>query len=127
MKIIALSDMHGILPEIPECELVCICGDISPSRDHTIERQKKWFEEEFMKWIEFLNCGDVILVPGNHDIWLETISKEDISKYEESSHYKLSILINNVVELEYDEGNLRIFGTPYCTQFYDWAFMRTIP
>ena len=30
MKICAISDIHGYLPKMEECDVVCICGDILP-------------------------------------------------------------------------------------------------
>ena len=99
MKIIALSDMHGILPDIPKCDLVCICGDISPATNHQTHVQKCWFEDVFLKWIESIECEDILLVPGNHDIWLETLSEDEREKYEEMTGNKLAFLYNEVIDI----------------------------
>ena len=71
MKVTALSDCHGLLLPIEEfepCELVCICGDISPlniQANH--KKMRKWLREEFKPWCESLPCDKVIFIAGNHD------------------------------------------------------------
>lgn len=128
MKIIALSDLHGNLPELPSCDIVCICGDISPlmiQKDYI--QMNTWIFGEFMDWINKLDCDKVFLTPGNHDFWFEKFCTKnfiDLFKYG-----KLEILIDEVRDYfvyEKDTFNtcqIRIYGTPWCKQFGNWAYM----
>ena len=71
MKVVAFSDPHGYLPKLkdfPECDVVCIAGDICPldvQRD--LVESISWFLLEFKPWAESLPCKKVIFVGGNHD------------------------------------------------------------
>lgn len=73
MKIVAMSDLHGTLLPVNDyfepCELVCICGDISPLHIQLNHRKmQKWLKEEFKPWCEALPCDKVIFIAGNHKI-----------------------------------------------------------
>ena len=120
MKITAVSDLHGNLIDIEECTVLLICGDISPldiQKDYI--QMTKWFFNDFYNWICNLPCEHVILTPGNHDFWFEKFIKD-------SNMYlwdKLSILINGTAEIFYGIKHIKIFGTPYCKNFGNWAFM----
>ncbi len=67
MKIIAISDLHGYLPKISECDVVCICGDIIPLQyqNDTI-KSISWFLLDFVPWANSINCDKVIFIAGNH-------------------------------------------------------------
>lgn len=112
MKITAISDLHGYLPEVETCDLLCICGDISPleiQRDHI--KMTKWIFDEFQKWIANLPCSHVILVPGNHDFWFSLFIKQSITYLFD----KLTILIDGETNI-YDDSLdkwLKIYGVPY--------------
>ena len=68
MKILAISDLHGYLPNLPEVDVVCIVGDIVPSKcDGDIEAQWHWYNEEYLPWVDNLKSRFVITVAGNHD------------------------------------------------------------
>lgn len=70
MKIIATSDLHGILPEIPECDLLLIAGDISPDHDHNRQYQRTWFNERFKPWLKSVPAKHIVGIGGNHDFVL---------------------------------------------------------
>lgn len=120
MKITAVSDLHGNLIDIEECTVLLICGDISPlniQKDYI--QMTKWFFNEFYNWINNLPCDYVILTPGNHDFWFEKFIKDGTMYLWD----KLSIIINDTVEIFYGIKYIKIFGTPYCKDFGNWPFM----
>jgi predicted phosphodiesterase len=71
MRIAALSDMHGQLPEINEIrpvDAVLIAGDIFPLRtDKNAGESLKWINTTFFDWIKELPAKKVIVTPGKHD------------------------------------------------------------
>ena len=74
IKCIAISDTHGSLPQLPECDVVCCAGDISPLDYQGDQTQMvSWFCLEFLPWVEKLPCKKFILVGGNHDFFLQNI------------------------------------------------------
>lgn len=128
MKIGVTSDLHGYLPEIDECELLLICGDISPLQiQRNYYEMEEWMQVHFSEWINNLPCKDVIMVPGNHDAYLSAIKGLEIEQYKsiiQPTKNKLNILYNSSIEVTTDTGNsITIFGTPYCKQFGNWYFM----
>ena len=128
MKIAAISDIHGSLyPNIPECEVLCLCGDIVPLNiQRNDESSKHWFENQFKKWIESLPCEKVLLVPGNHDFYLYelyTTNKEiGYEEFESMYNGKLTLLIDD----EFTYKGVKFFGTPWISpigyQRGKWAF-----
>ncbi len=68
MRIIAISDLHGHLPQLPEADVICIVGDIVPSEyDKDVDAQWEWYNEFYLPWVEGLKSRYVITVAGNHD------------------------------------------------------------
>ena len=128
MKIAVTSDTHGNLPEIEPCEVLCICGDVSPLKEQlSIILMEEWICSEFIPWINKLPCNQVIMTPGNHDFYFEYIKDNDSRIYEiftKPTKGKLEILYNTVCNILSEDGNVyKIFGTPYCKIFGRWAFM----
>lgn len=113
MKCLALSDMHGNLPEILDVvDLVLICGDICPcniQRNH--HKCRQWMNNVFLPWCESLLCDKVIFIAGNHDFFLE--SHDPIINSEKVVYLKDKL---------YEYNGLKIYGTPWCTNLKNWAF-----
>jgi Icc-related predicted phosphoesterase len=132
MKFLATSDIHGYFPNITEeFDLLMICGDICPATDHSIYYQENWIKTIFTQWINSLPYktawSKVILVPGNHDFWLERMSVAQKLEIEMLCSHRMKILRHDEYEFEYPVSDgldsLTIFGTPYCSIFGRWAFM----
>lgn len=116
MKIVCTSDTHGHLPlDIPECDLFIHAGDFTPVVDHSRQRQKNWFREDFYWWTHDIRkvAKNGIFIAGNHDF----VARTDEKMMHQS---KFTYLNNNYTEI----GNQKIWGSPYSTPFGDWAFMR---
>jgi Icc-related predicted phosphoesterase len=123
MKISVTSDLHGYLPSVDKCDMLCICGDICPTSNHRVEIQEQWLKYYFVPWINNLKTDKVILIAGNHDFWFERYGKDKKIIKEiliKPTNNKLVYLQNELYEYQ----SIRIFGTPYCKEFYHWAFMR---
>lgn len=123
MKICAISDLHGYLPELKPCELVLICGDSVPLEyQASSKKTKKWYDVTFRKWAGELPCDKVLFIAGNHElhfpgkkiIYESLFSKDDKITYLCHSEY---------IHKSKDGKEYKIFGTPYCKQFMNWAFM----
>ena len=129
MKIAALSDLHGILPEASffedDAEILILCGDILPlGIDQKISESRDWFKNDFIGWRKTLPFKKVIFIAGNHDFYCESCSEELKDMF--SEHSDTTYLYNSGLEyISEDNGKVyKIFGTPYCKIFGNWSFMR---
>jgi len=118
MKICALSDLHGHLPEVPECDVVCIAGDLSPMYEQTRSgvAMAPWFLKNFADWLNSLKCEKIIGIAGNHDF---------IAQNSNLFMHGLTGLAPKWVYLEdetYEHRGFKFHGTPWQPPFYDWAF-----
>jgi len=127
LKIIGISDLHGIIPLIKDsADILIIAGDISPldiQRNHP--KMKEWLETDFVNWIMKVPVDKVYLTPGNHDFWFEGKSETALYELRKLTSFKLEILINETkTYTDKDDNDWSIFGTPYCHIFGNWPFMR---
>ncbi len=128
MKIAIFSDCHGDLPNVDSsCKTVMICGDICPTRNHSVSYQDAWLHSMFLPWIKEHNFEKVILVPGNHDYIFEMKEPGYLMHLEQASNNVLEILIDKLTTIHNESGEeISVYGTPYCKLFGNWAFMKDL-
>ena len=68
LKIVAISDQHGLLPAIPPCDLLLIAGDITPVKNHDLLYQSHWLNTDFRYWLKSLPAEQIVYIAGNHDL-----------------------------------------------------------
>ena len=133
MDVIALSDLHGYLPKIEsDFDLMLIPGDICPVWNHHREFQFNWLKSDFSEWVKNLpfknEYSKVVFCGGNHDLVLESISKSKINEILDQLDGRLVYLDNEEYvfkcPVDGEMKEYRIFATPYCKKFGNWAFMR---
>jgi hypothetical protein len=110
--IVALSDQHGVLPEIPPCDLLLIAGDICPVSNHNPFFQVNWLNTDFRRWLEQVPARKSVFIAGNHDFVFQ--------KEPDSVPRDLPAVYLQDSGLEWE--GLRIWGTPWQPWFFDWAF-----
>ena len=117
MKIEIISDTHNHHNElfIQGGDVLISCGDFS-------EWGTKEEAKDFLDWIAKQDHKYKIIVPGNHDRYLET---------KEGLKYTKKFCKNNNIHLLIDSGvkinNINFWGSPVTPRFsYGWAWNRDI-
>ena len=67
LRVAAISDLHGFLPDVPACDVLLVAGDICPVEDHDLDFQRRWLEGPFSDWLRGLDAGEIVGIAGNHD------------------------------------------------------------
>jgi Icc-related predicted phosphoesterase len=122
MKIIAVSDLHGYLPQgIPECDLLIIAGDIcphfgnmrtKPGSPADVQGQLGYMYGQFKQWLKQQPATMIVGIWGNHDFV--------------GMHYPCDDLPWKILQsAPLVVNGLFLYGTPWTPRYYDWAFMDT--
>lgn len=114
MKIIAISDSHNQHSKltIPPCDILIHAGD------WTYEGKHKEVVD-FAKWLEVQPAKNIVITPGNHELYYERVLPESRSWITDYCP-RAKVLIDEEVAVE----GLRIYGSPMTPEFGNWAFNR---
>lgn len=131
MKVACISDLHGHLPEIEECSLLIIAGDICPhipgkvvekngrkrwepptGGNRDIAYQLKWLNGPCREWLNDVPAKSIVATPGNHDfVW-------ERARLMVPTDLRWHLLMDEVAVVE----GKKVFGSPWQHFFRNWAF-----
>ena len=129
MKICGISDIHGnLLDNVPECDVLCIAGDvITLNAQRNFDASEHWWKNRFVPWVMKLPCKKVLVVPGNHDVYIENLYLND--RWEEFCDYMAVVTqgkLHFLIDQSYEYGEISFYGTPWIHpitfQENKWAF-----
>jgi Icc-related predicted phosphoesterase len=112
VKVAAIADLHGFLPEVPACDVLLIAGDVCPVEDHALDFQRRWLEGRFSDWLRRLDAAAIVGIAGNHDFAAQADA-------ELMRGLPWTYLVDETVRVD----GLRIHGSPWTPTFMEWAFM----
>ena len=114
-KITIISDTHGkhyeITDDLSGGDILIHCGDFMNSGRYVVEAR------EFLNWFEEIEgYTHKIFIAGNHDIIFENDPKLALALT--SAYKNITYLQDSFIEVE----GLKIYGSPWQPEFYNWAF-----
>lgn len=113
-KLAITSDLHGNLPNIEPCDILLVCGDIFPLHIQTsMPHCKMWLKGEFSDWCNSIPAKEIVLIAGNHDFYFARNLTFELNTNK----------VRYLQDAEVTIDGIRIYGTPWCHQFGNWAFM----
>lgn len=132
MKLVATSDIHGARPEIPECDLLLIAGDVCPvDASHEPHYQRKWLRTTFATWLRGLDTDRVVWIAGNHDFACEQpgfsrIAQEISDNVRDRGGPFVEYLQDTFTTIDHPGlGELKVWGSPWVPNLRSWAFYST--
>jgi Icc-related predicted phosphoesterase len=112
VRLAAIADLHGTLPETPECDVLVVAGDLVPFhlvRD--LPGQAAWLDGPFRAWLASRPTARVVGIAGNHDFVFEDAP-------ELIPQLPWTYLQDSGCEID----GVRFWGSPWTPWFFDWAF-----
>jgi predicted phosphohydrolase len=126
MKITLISDTHTkhnkVHHDLPGGDILIHAGDFMDSGYSPMEAMT------FFKWFDEIKTYDTkVLIAGNHDRWMQDEPEE--AKGILTGYKTIEYLQDEEMALYFDgpngdhpEDNIRIYGSPWQPEFYNWAF-----
>lgn len=112
MKIIAISDIHGMYRELklPTGDVLVCAGDMlnHGTNDELVD---------FVDWLSWLDFKEIIVIPGNHD-WVFERNPNGANELFKAN----GLILLNDSEVIID--GIKFWGSPVTPYFHNWAFNR---
>jgi Icc-related predicted phosphoesterase len=119
MKLTIISDTHTkhryCENDLPGGDLLIHAGDFMNSGYNPIEAM------EFFKWFDEIDNYDFkVFIAGNHDRWMQDKTEE--SRGILTGYKTIEYLQDDWMTVGDDEKMVKIYGSPWQPEFYNWAF-----
>ena len=128
IKVMALSDMHGMLPDLRDhpVDLVLIAGDIAPEyTDYNADIAISWYTREFYRWCKsYVLAQKVFFILGSHDHALENFYPMLWETFH-SNEMKVQFLHNEIKIFRKEGRELSVYGTEYNLNNGNHSFSKT--
>lgn len=128
VKVCAISDIHGTLIDIPECDILCICGDILPlDIQRNNDESVAWLAGPFQNWLLEAPCKYVVMIWGNHDWYGDKCCRGGLEGWEQCERlFKRDLGPDPKIHILQDEEKhilgIKFYGTSWCPSLRNWAF-----
>ena len=126
-KVALTSDWHGRLPDVPECDVLVVAGDICPDFIRPARKsqgwrridggvdQARWLREKFVPHIAKQPVDTTLIIAGNHDFMFESTH---LIPHDDLASADIMYLRD---EAAYTHG-LSFYGLPWVPNLASWAF-----
>lgn len=115
--ILAISDLHGNLPQTPESEVLLIAGDICPDFGFPPDKasyasQLHWLDTSFRQWLTEQPTKHIIGIAGNHDFVFE----------DRDAIEGLNLPWVYLQDSQHEHEGIKYYGLPWVPNLRSWAF-----